>query len=290
MTSLRADRFQDSLWSLDSGDGRAVRTDPSSGGSVLGALRHARAKLPRMRTGPTATDGHGLHLSTQDVPLCCSTNTVIRAIIVPSRRPRIAHSVESILSEPQFPETKSAMSEALGRAIGGVSTVSAYFDDTENSAVAVVEAIGAPSPQLTTYATASLHAIANLLNGRDVRVELILVGEAGLGDVGNLLATAAFYVMKNRWLAAPGVVFPDIVADFFPGSDVRHIMWVPPFDFGTLSTFAVQGVDPSVHALQGVPITDRERALLDSAGFMVLDRELERANAPHYDFGRASVV
>jgi hypothetical protein len=182
------------------------------------------------------------------------------------------------------------VSSALRGLLGGESAVRAYYDDREANAVAVVEATGTPHPQLTTYATASLHVFENLVADQDIRVELILVGEVGQTDVGNLLATAAFYFTKNRWHAAPGVVFPNVVTEGYPGATVKHLMWVEPFDFDSLSRISVQGLGFAIHGLQAVPITDAEWALLKKEGFGTLERALLGENALHYDLSRVSVV
>lgn len=182
------------------------------------------------------------------------------------------------------------MSDALCGVLGSESTVRAYYDDSDTNVIAIVEVTGAPAPRLTTFATASLHASENILGGQDIRVELILVGETGQREVGNLLATSGFYLAKNRWLAAPGVVFPDVVSDYFPNAHVKHLMWVAPFDFAGLSAFSAEGLDTPVHGLQGVPITDAEHGLLIRDGFDALERALESGKVLHYDFGRTSVV
>jgi len=117
-----------------------------------------------------------------------------------------------------------------------------------------------------------------------------MVGAKELSSLGNLVATAAFYVVKDRWLAAPGVVFPDLVAEYYPTGNVRHLMWAEPFDFEGLSTFSVDDLDYPIHALQGVPITDREYDLLLRDGYFALETALEAAGVEHFDFSRESAV
>ena len=165
-----------------------------------------------------------------------------------------------------------------------------YYDESERNVVAIVEARETPSRDLETYATASLHDSANLLDGSDIRIELFMVVCKGQSKAGNLVASAAFFVAKDRWLAAPGVVFPNLITEYFPGADVKHVLWVEPFDFPGLSNFDVDGVDASIHALQGVPITDRELDLFGREGFDALERVLEEADAPYCDMDRGSVV
>jgi hypothetical protein len=174
--------------------------------------------------------------------------------------------------------------------MGGDASVHAFYDATEDNVVAVVTAAGTPSPSLTTVSTASLHAVANLLEGDDIRVELLMVTDSGRGEAANIVATAAFCVIKDDWLAAPGVVFTGAVAEYYPDSTTPHLMWTEPFDFPELSTAHVDGVEHDVHWLQGVPLTERERVFLVESGFDALSDRLEAADAPYFDLGRASVV
>lgn len=182
------------------------------------------------------------------------------------------------------------MAQTLRTTIRGESVVRAFYDEHEENVVAIVEADGTPDPGLSTYATASLHAYENVLDSRDIRVELILVGERGRPEVANVLATAAFFVTKDRWLAAPGVVFPNIVSEYFPEATVKHVMWVEPFDFTGVSSLTISGLAEPIHVLQGVPITDAERDLLVAHGFGALEHALESGGARHYDLARASTV
>lgn len=219
-----------------------------------------------------------------------SMSTMTHATTVRNYRAQTGHTVGSSLTRPELPPTRPAVSRAVQELIGGQSAVRAYYDDSEQHVVAIVESQGSPHRQLATYVTASLHAQENRLDDQDVRVELVLVGEAGRPEVGNLLATAAFYVTKNRWLAAPGVVFPDVVTEYFPDADVRHLMWVAPFDFGGLSSFSADGFELPIHGLQGMPITDAEWSLLRRRGFEALEQALRGASALHYDLARVSTV
>jgi hypothetical protein len=194
------------------------------------------------------------------------------------------------LTEPQLPQTRSAVSAALRQKLGGESSVHAYYDEGETNVVAIVEADATPAPSLTTYATASLHDCVNRLDDRDVRVELFVVGLRECSELGKLLATAAFCVAKNQWLVAPGVVFPNIVSDYFPTAAVKHLMWVEPLDFANLSGMRVDGLEVPLFPLQGVPITDAEYGLLRANGFDALEQALSAADAAYYDVDRPSVM
>lgn len=181
------------------------------------------------------------------------------------------------------------MARYLEQAIGGEARTYAYYDDAERHMVAVVEAVGAPHADLVTYSSASLHASPNELEGDDIRVELLFVAARGQESAANAVATSAFFVLKDGWLAAPGVVFPDAVREYFPGTTVPHLMWTEPFDFPDLSTFTAPDVPGDIHVLQGVPVSDAEREHLIAHGFDSLEHRLSAARVHHFDLQRRSV-
>jgi hypothetical protein len=189
-----------------------------------------------------------------------------------------------------LPVTRPLVSRHVSRVVGGEPSVHAYYDEPEDHVVAIVTCSGTPSRELATVSTASLHVAPNKLEGDDIRVELLLVTELHLDEAANVLATAAFNVMKDGWLAAPGVVFPGAVREYYPRATTPHIMWTEPFVFPQLSTVHLEGVEHDVHWLQGVPLTEQERAFLSDSGFDALSARLEAADAPYYDVMRQSVV
>ena len=193
-------------------------------------------------------------------------------------------------SSRTLPVTRPVVSRHVSRVVGGESSTHAYYDEPEDNVVAIVTCSGTPSRELSTVSTASLHVAPNVLEGDDIRVELLWVAQSGLEEAANVLATSAFNVMKDGWLAAPGVVFPGAVREYYPRATTPHIMWTEPFVFPQLSTVSLEGVEYDVHWLQGVPLTEQERAFLNESGFDALSERLEAADAPYYDVMRQSVV
>lgn len=189
-----------------------------------------------------------------------------------------------------LPPTRPLVSRHVSKVVGGESSVHAFYDEAEENVVAIVTCAGSPSAELSTFSTASLHVTANFLEGEDIRVELLMVTESRCEEVANVVATSAFNVFKDGWLAAPGVVFPDVVHEYFPTASTPHVMWTEPLAFPELSTAALPGVDHDVHWLQGVPLTEPERVLLMNRGFDALSQRLEAAGATYYDLWRQSVA
>lgn len=193
-------------------------------------------------------------------------------------------------SSAALPQTRPIVSRFLKDRLGGEAATYAYYDEREERAVSVVEAIGSPSPTLSTFSTASLHGTVNLLDGDDIRVELMMTVLRESACAANVVSTAAFNVMKSGWLAAPGVVFPGVVREYSSGTTTPHVMWTEPFAFDGLGTVTLDGVDVDVHWLQAVPLTEPEAEFLRSEGYDALTARLESADVPYYDLGRPSAV
>lgn len=191
---------------------------------------------------------------------------------------------------PTLPVTRRIVSRHASKVLGGESSVHAFYDESEDNVVAIVTCSGTPSGRLTAVSTASLHATPNLLEDDDIRVELLLVTDSCYVEAANVLATSAFDVVKDGWLAAPGVVFPNAVSEYYRDATTPHLMWTEPFDFPELSSVQLESLEDDVHWLQGVPLTESERAFLVDSGFDTLSERLEAADAPYYDIMRQSVV
>ena len=189
-----------------------------------------------------------------------------------------------------MPETRPIVSRFLKSRLGGDCSTRAYYDEREEHAVAVVEAIGSPERSLSTFATASLHAVANRLDGADIRVELMVTVRRKHAVAANMVATSAFNVLKSGWLAAPGVVFPGVVREYVPSTTTPHLMWAEPFAFSGLGTVALEGIAQDIHWLQGVPLTDREVDFLRVEGYDGLSARLEAEDAQYFDLTRSSTV
>lgn len=191
------------------------------------------------------------------------------------------------VSKSDVPPTGPAVAGHASRVIGGTSRVFAYGDDNESQVTFLMTSEGAPESGWATHSSVTLHTTANVMEGTDIRVELLVVGVQSDALLANVISTAAFYVIKNRWLAAPGVVFPNVVAEYYPASTTPHLLWVEPITYPTLGAVEIEGAG-SVHWLQGVPITEPERALLHSEGMPALDARLDGKPVERIDLQRES--
>jgi hypothetical protein len=146
-----------------------------------------------------------------------------------------------------------------------------------------------PLPGLTTYSTVTLHEAPNELNGTVVRVELAVVAPRASENYPDMLAMAAFNVLKDGWLAAPGVVFDSIMKYYDLSSALDHILWTPPFPWSKLGSATIDD-DLTVQWLLAVPISESERLFLLEHGYDQLEAVFAENEIQYFDLERLPVV
>lgn len=186
-------------------------------------------------------------------------------------------------------ETRRQVARAAAAAFGGNPTVARYYDEDESHSIDIVTCVDRPADGLVSYSTVGLSESPNLLDATDVRVELAGIAPVGVEAFPNLLATAAFAVMKEDWLAAPGVVFPSLVLDYELSSTLEHVLFVPPFLWEELGSVEVSD-GATVHWLVVMPIAESERLALVDQGYDALDAVFAEHEADLADLERAPLA
>jgi antitoxin YqcF len=176
------------------------------------------------------------------------------------------------------PETARAAARAAAAAFGGTPRVVRYWDEPEEHDVGILIAEG-------SYSTVTLHGYENRMDGVDIRVELAAVAPAEA--MANVLATAAFNVLKDGWLAAPGVVFPDLIAEYGLSETLRNVLWMPPAPWDALHAVDL-GEGITAHWLLAVPISEPERQFLHREGYEAMDALL--AGVEYWNLDREPLI
>jgi hypothetical protein len=187
------------------------------------------------------------------------------------------------------PETGRAAARAAAAAFGcKPETIFKYADVDESYHVDILSCKDRPSPGLVSYSTLGVHLVPNLLDDEDFRVELAGIAEDTVEKFPNLLSTAAFYVIKDRWHVAKGIVFEDLVTMYKLSKTLQHVMWVEPHEWEELAGVDVGGL--TINWMLAVPISESERQYLYDNGYyklqeVFIDREVE-----YWDLNRRPVV
>jgi hypothetical protein len=174
-------------------------------------------------------------------------------------------------------------------AFGGQPEVRRHHDQDESNAIDILTCIDRPGPDLSTYSTLGLHLVSNFLDGVDIRIEIAGVAESAASDFPNLVGTAAFYVMKDRWLGAPGVIFPGLLREYGLSTTLEHLVFVTPFPWSELESVEL-GEGITAHWLLAVPISESERSFLLDRGFDAFEDRMEAQDVEYWRLNRASMV
>ena len=189
----------------------------------------------------------------------------------------------------QAPESGRAAARAAIAAFGGKPEIYAYGDENESRKVDILSCENRPNPGLVSYSTLGVHLMPNLIDDDDFRVELAGIAEESVDQFPNLLSTAAFYVIKNRWHVAKGIVFPGLLKQYDMSKTMEHLMWVEPLEWDTLRSVDVGG-GLNVHWVLGFPISESERLYLMDNGFWKLEALMVDREVDYWDVNRRPVV
>jgi hypothetical protein len=188
-----------------------------------------------------------------------------------------------------IPESGKFVARSAAAAFGGTARVDRYYDEDESHSVDLLTCVDRPMPGFTTYSTVSLHTVPNMLDDSDVRIEMAGVAANQVAEFPNMLASAAFRVVIDGWLCAPGVVFPSLVTEQRLSSSLEHVLWVPPFPWEQLGSVDPDG-GPIVHWLLAVPISEAERRFLVDRGYEHLEALMADRETEYFDLGRSSIL
>lgn len=119
--------------------------------------------------------------------------------------------------------------------------------------------------------------------------EVIVDARVKLPYISNVAATIAFYVMREGWKARPDNTFADVIEIYAPELQVRHVLFIPPFQWDEGMT-RVALSDRTIYPLLAVPITGGELDLIEQDGADALTSRWERASTDVLDWTREGVV
>jgi hypothetical protein len=123
----------------------------------------------------------------------------------------------------------------------------------------------------------------------NVYTELLLDHRGPNDLIGNVLSTIGFYVMKDGWKIAPGVVFEEMISMYIPDSPTRHVVFLPPFQWGS-EMACIQLASKTVFPLLAIPITQSEMEMIYRDGSDVLENRWVETDCDVLDWSRASVT
>jgi len=122
-------------------------------------------------------------------------------------------------------------------------------------------------------------------SGPPIGTEVLLDGRGRPPHIANVAATIAFFIMKDGRKVAPDVTFADMVSMYAPELEVKHILFIPPFQWGEGMSRVTLG-ERTIYPLLAVPITDRELGFVKDYGAGALQSLWEQRHTDVLDWSR----
>jgi hypothetical protein len=180
----------------------------------------------------------------------------------------------------------------VATAFGGSPQVAEYHHDSLPLAVDLLWCENRPCDGVTAYSTIRLsdHKMFTDTGAEfPTRLELAAACRTEFTQFSNVLASAAFCIIRTKELYAPGSVLRGYVREYFTNSPVPHLYLTAPYLWeGTLPTLNCR--TKTVSWLMAVPISDQEFDYLESHDDLALESLLERNETDIFDLNRRSAI
>ncbi|MDA5092863.1 suppressor of fused domain protein [Aliiroseovarius sp. KMU-50] len=179
----------------------------------------------------------------------------------------------------------------LSATFAGVTSIFPYSDEELTTKTSILSSKNSPCDGVTSYATIGLSdlAIAQTESDGPLGVELLSVCSSNVEDFPNILATAAFNIIKDGWDCFPGAIHLDVVKLYGSSNSMSHILLTDPYIWEReLRTLELK--TKTVAWLLAVPISDTERLFLEAHGADALETIFENEQIDIFNIDRDSVV
>ncbi|HSD82690.1 MAG TPA: suppressor of fused domain protein [Anaerolineae bacterium] len=185
-----------------------------------------------------------------------------------------------------------AIATRVREVFGGTAEVHRYWDEGNEFHVDILHSANSPWPGVTSYSTLGLSNWPLFQDDKEFKVRLELVGActSNAPTLGNVLATCAFYIIKERWFCAPGVIFRDMLTINDVPCTTPHLLFVPPFLWDEKLNTTFQLANRLVTWLLAVPITEAEAVFGATEGSDKLENLLQEKDVAIFDLQRKSVA
>ena len=193
------------------------------------------------------------------------------------------------MADKQVKAENKAIAHRLFAAFGGAKPrVQQFLDQDEKSEIDILISKDRPEEGVFSFGTIGLsdYPVPGQLSP-PLGAEIVATSDEP--EFANVLATAAFCVINDEWVAEPGRVFPGVVGAHFDDVTVPHLMFVDPFLWSeALQSQAMQ--TKTVAWVMGLPITEAEMEYVRDNGPDAFEEVLEQADIDIYDLQRPSVI
>jgi len=194
--------------------------------------------------------------------------------------------------KPEIISEDKQIERLLSNAFGGPPLIFRVSHNTRKYEISTLVVPGRPEPELCSLATIGLWRTP--LTGPNAtetsRLELTSLFEVSREGAREVLAAAAFKIMRTHKFVSAGTVFMNCLHDWYPKSTVPHIYFVDAnfWSFPNLQPIRMGALH--IQFLQTIPITESECQFVQEHGSPALESRLLGSSTNIWDLKRAPCI
>lgn len=195
-------------------------------------------------------------------------------------------------NKPEIVSEDKHIERLLVEAFGGPPTLQRLHHVTRKYETTVLSVSGHPEPELSALATIGLWRtpLPSPKVAETQRLELVGIFETRKEGCREVLAAAAFRVMRTKKFLTKGSIIQDGLHEWYPKASVPHLYFVDAahWSFPQLKPSIMGPL--TIHFLEAIPIAESEYQFLMEHGSRALESKLLAASANLWDLKRPPAI
>ena len=194
--------------------------------------------------------------------------------------------------KPEVVSEDKQIERLLAGAFAGVPLHFRVLHNTRKYEVEVIVVPGKPEEELCSLGTVGLwRTPLHGTNSNDSqRIELVSIFEASREGAREVLAAAAFKIMRTQKSVPPGTVFVNCLHDWYPKANVPHLYFVDANLWSFPQLVPTMLGNLQVRFVEALPITEAEYQFVLEHGGHALEAKLLGAASNLWDLKRNSCL
>jgi antitoxin YqcF len=179
----------------------------------------------------------------------------------------------------------------VASAFGGKPVVKEFLHDHKDIKIDLIYCANQPDEGLVSIGTIGLsdHAFPWGDSEFPTRLEICAIAVESNTLFLNVVASAAFNMIRSKIIATPGAVMKNYVSEYFPDTALPNLYFTAPFVWEDALDMVVLE-SKKVSWLLCFPISDAEARYVEENGDDSFETLLQEASIEIYDMNRGSIV
>ncbi|MCZ4243596.1 suppressor of fused domain protein [Pedobacter punctiformis] len=181
------------------------------------------------------------------------------------------------------------MAKFIAGAIGFEPQVYPYYDNDRTNQLDILKLTDPVDNNIGIYCTIGVSNYPNIVDGKNIPLELMLTAYKRFEKATNILSTCGFYIIKDRFECGLGGIFKRMIEFYYKGIEMKHIFFIEPFLWSE-KLVQMDIENKEANFLLCIPISDKELEFKLEKGSAALEELLMKNQIDIYDLDRKCVI